>query len=138
MGKSKVFISIFCIMLATNFCFLSGVSANQTNNNMVSAVEPQYSHTNHVIASLSFSGGKAHCSGTIKPSGNYDTSIIVTLYKKDESSWNYITSWSSSATGGMIATAGGSVPVEHGTYKLVTSGNVGGLEYPSAKTEKTY
>lgn len=138
MGKGKVFISIFCIMLAISWGILSGASANQSIDNKVFPIESRYSHTDRVTASLSFSGGQAQCNGTIKPSGKYSTSVTVTLYKMNGSSWSYITSWSGSATGGLTATAGGSISVDRGTYKVVTSGNVGGLEYPSAKTEKTY
>ena len=138
MRKAKVLISIFGIMLAANLCFLPWAVANPTTSNKDLPVEPRYSYTNHITASLAFSGGKAQCSGTITPSGDYDTSVTVTLYKKNGSNWNYITSWSDSATGGLIAAAGGSISVNHGIYKVVTSGNVGGLEWPSAQTEKTY
>jgi len=101
-------------------------------------VHPCYSYTDKVMAELSFSNGKAYCNGFVSPSGMYNTSVTVTLYKKNGTKWNYITSWSGSATGGHTATAGGSIAVSRGTYKVVTSGNVEGLEYPMTKIEKTY
>lgn len=74
----------------------------------------------------------------IEPSGDYDVTVTVTLYKKEGANWKYIASWSGSATDGHTASASGSISVERGTYKVVTSGNVSGLEYPSAKMEKIY
>ena len=98
----------------------------------------RYSYTDSVGGSLSFQNGKAFCSGFISPLDDSFVKITVTLYKKSGNQWLFVKSWSGNSSGGMTASAGGSVAVDHGTYKLVTTGNVGNLEYPSYSTQKTY
>lgn len=100
-------------------------------------ISPWYAYTSSIIAALSFSGGKANCSGNVRPSGKYDCSITVTLYKQNGSDWDYVTSWSDSSTGGSQASAGGSVSVGSGTYKVVASANVAGKEFPSKSVTRT-
>ena len=91
-----------------------------------------YTYTSSVTATLSFSSGKANCSGTVTPSGTDSVFLKVTLYKKSGSSWTAIASWTGSSTGGHQAAAGGSVSVGAGTYKVTTVGNVGnGKERPT-------
>ncbi|HPJ03232.1 MAG TPA: hypothetical protein PKU80_10370 [Candidatus Limiplasma sp.] len=98
----------------------------------------RYSYTNQVSAYLSFSGDTAYCGGFIDPSGQYDTTVRVSLYKKNGSSWSFIKSWSGSAANGNTASASGTVTVSAGTYKVTTRGNIGGgLEYPSTSVTKT-
>lgn len=101
------------------------------------SISPRYSYTQSITAALSFTGGQANCSGTVLPSGNYNCSITVTLYKQNGSNWDYVTSWSGSATGGDVASAGGSKSVGSGTYKVVASANVGGKESPSKSVIRT-
>lgn len=109
------------------------------NNEGSFIITPFYSHTSAISASLTFSNGKANCSGSVTPSGMESSTITVTLYKKSGSSWNYVSSWSGSATNGKTASAGGSTSVSSGTYKVVAAGNIGGgLEKPSNTVEKTY
>ncbi len=100
-------------------------------------ISPRYSYTQSITAALSFSGGQAHCSGSVLPSGSYNCSITVTLYKQNGSDWDYVTSWSGSATGRDKAAAGGSTSVGSGTYKVVASANVGGKEFPSKSVTRT-
>jgi hypothetical protein len=101
-------------------------------------ITPLYTYTSSVTATLSFSNGKANCSGSVTPSGTDDVSLTVTLYQKNGSSWNSIASWSSSSTNGYQAAAGGSVSVGAGTYKVTTVGNVGnGLERPTKSVTRT-
>lgn len=103
-------------------------------------IMPRYSYTSYVSAGLSFSGNVANCSGAVSPSGDDDASVTVTLYRQNGSSWDYVTSWSGSATDGSIAAAGGSVNVGSGsgTYKVTTRGNVGhGKEYPTKSVTRT-
>lgn len=97
-----------------------------------------YTYTSSITTSLSFGGSTAYCSGTVTPSGAYNASITVRLYEQVGSSWIYVTSWSGSATGGSTAAAGGTVTVSSGTYKVTSSGVIGGgLEYPTASITKT-
>ena len=127
------------LMVALVMCTGSCAEMLQENTNADALIiQPRYSYTNHISAELSFSNGKAICKGRVEPSGDYDVTVTVTLYKKEGANWKYIASWSGSATDGLTASASGSISVERGTYKVVTSGNVSGLEYPSAKMEKIY
>lgn len=91
-----------------------------------------------VTASLEINGGQASCNGYLIPEGQYSSTISVTLYKQTGDTWRVVAFWSGKATGGNIASAGGTVTVEHGTYKVVTVGNVSNLEYPRAECIKTY
>lgn len=127
------------LLVALIMCAGSYAEMLQENTDAdVLIIQPRYSYTSKVSAELSFSNGKAVCKGKIEPSGDYDVTVAVTLYKKEGVNWVYITSWFGSATDGLTASAGGSVSVERGTYKVVTSGNVGGLEYPTKTVQKTY
>ena len=95
-------------------------------------ISPRYSYTANITAGLSFSGGTANCSGSVLPSGSYYATITVTLYRKNGSSWDYVTSWYGSASNGNSAFASGSVYVGSGTFKVVAKGNIGnGLERPT-------
>lgn len=96
-----------------------------------------YRHTESIWADLSFSGNIANCDGSILPIESLDVSITVSLYKQNGSSWTLLDFWTSSATGGSRASASGTKTVGSGTYKVVTSGNVGGLEYPTTSVTKT-
>lgn len=95
-------------------------------------ISPRYSFTTSITAALSFSGGTANCSGLVIPSGSYNSSITVTLYRQNGSSWDYVTSWYGSASGSSSASAGGSVYVGSGTFKVTAKGVIGnGLERPT-------
>lgn len=145
MEKIKVLLMVSMVVLVVSIEACAKAQTDVVTTEQIAAcfadtptIQPRYSYTNKAVAELSFSGGKANCGGYVQPSGKYDTSVTVTLYKKNGTKWDYITSWSGSATGGHMAIASGSITVSRGTYKVVTSGNVQNLEYPSAKIERTY
>ena len=96
-----------------------------------------YSHTEEISASLSFSGNIAKCNGAILPIADEYVSITVSLYKQNGSSWTLLDSWTGSASGGSRAYVSGTKTVSSGTYKVVTYGNVGGLEYPTTSVIRT-
>lgn len=124
-------VSVLLVFLVLLFTLVIGVA-------LADEINPRYSYTSSVTASLSFSGNTANCSGSVSPSGYDKVSVTVTLYRQNGSSWVYITSWSGSASNGATAAAGGSVNVSSGTYKVVTKGNVGnGLEYPTKTITRT-
>lgn len=101
-------------------------------------VTPAYSYTDYIVASLSFSGNTANCAGMISPSGSDNVTIFVVLYRQNGSGWDYVKGWGGSGTGGASASAGGSVEVTSGTYKVVASGSVGiTLEHPSVSVTRT-
>lgn len=139
MVKLKVSLVALLIMLVISTGVYAETSTDHTTIvDGMSVVQPRYSYTDRITADLSFSNGKANCFGSVTPSGSHDASITVTLYKKNGTKWEYITSWRGSATDGHSAVASGSYSVSHGTYKVVAAGNVGGLEFPSVDTERTY
>lgn len=90
---------------------------------------PCYHHVSKITVDLSFSGDYAVCSGGIAPLNDEDVSLTVTLYRLVNERWEYITSWTGSATSGVTAYAGGQALVASGTYKVTVTGNVGDLEY---------
>lgn len=98
---------------------------------------PLYNHTYKISADLSFDGNTAICHGAVYPSEVINVSVTVSLYKQNGSSWTFLKSWTGNATGGATAFASGTKIVSSGTYKVVTSGNVGGLEFPTASVTKT-
>ncbi len=100
-------------------------------------VVPLYIYTSTITANLSFDGDTAKCDGMIYPSEVVDVTITVSLYQQNGSSWTLLDSWSSSATGGNRAYVRGTKTVSSGTYKVVTAGNVGGLEFPTTSVTKT-
>lgn len=126
--KKRISLLVSAILM-TILCSKAIATINSPEHSIT--ITPRYSYTQTITATLSFSGGKAQCSGAVKPSGNYNCSIIVTLYKQNGSDWDYITSWFGSATGGERASAGGSKTVGNGTYKVVSSADVAGKEFPS-------
>lgn len=129
---------LLCVVATINTLPGSRHTANAEISTEVEVYEEpeRYEYTSAISASLSFSGGKANCSGYVKPLGSESASIRVSLYKKNESNWTYIQSWTGSATGGATAAASGSVSVGQGTFKVVSYGNVGGKEFPTKSITK--
>ena len=131
---------LLCVVATISTSLGSRHTANAEISTEVNVYEEpeRYEYTNIISVSLSISGGRANCSGYVKPLGSESASIRVTLYKKNGSNWNYIQSWTGSATGGATAAASGSVSVSQGTFKAVAYGNVGGKEFPTKSITKTY
>lgn len=125
-------LSILCALLLIVVFGLNPSSVVLAERSAEYQISPRYSYTDSVSASLRFEGNYAICSGTITPSFTHDVDIIVTLYQITDSGSTYIASWSGSSQSGLKAIAGGRALVSStGTFMVVVSGNVGGLEYPS-------
>ena len=131
MKKLKwLFVFVLCMLLTSTLSY--SLAEEQRS------ITPRYTYTSYITAGLDIVGNTADCSGTVTPSGNYSVSVTVSLYRQNGSSWDYVTSWYGSSTGGRSAGAGGSVNISSGTYKVVTKGNVGnGLEYPTKSVIRT-
>lgn len=136
-GIFGVPVLILVLLVSTAYASKVCIQPNWGNAAYDLQIMPYYLYTNDIVASLSFSNGKANCYGSVSPIGNESVSVTVTLYKQNGSAWNYIDSWSGSASGGSMATASGSAYVGKGTYKVETSGNVGGKEFPSKSVTRT-
>lgn len=132
-------VAMQCSVSIISILTMGGYAANAEDLVIVKLCEgpERYEYTRAIGVSLSFSGGKANCSGYVKPHGSEWASIRVTLYRKNGSNWTYLQSWTGSATGGATAAANGSVSVSQGTYKVVATGNVGGKEFPTKSITKT-
>ncbi|MBE5779413.1 MAG: hypothetical protein E7331_08815 [Clostridiales bacterium] len=126
--KNTLFKKIACLCLC--MLLLSAVTLSVYAEG--AGITPRYSFTAAIKASLNLSGGTAYCSGSVTPSGGYNSSITVTLYRQENGSWVYVTSWYGSASGSATASAGGSKYVGTGTFKVVSNGIIGnGLERPT-------
>lgn len=103
-------------------------------------ISPKYVNTDVVTAYLSISSkGVATCSGAVYPSsGKYDSSITVSLQKKNGSSWNTQKSWTGSGSGLTGCTASGTYTVSRGTYRVYVYGYVGTEFFSRYSSEKTY
>ena len=97
----------------------------------------RYNYTDAIGVDLTFNGGISQCLGFVFPSGSYDVSATLTLYRQVVSGWQYVSSWYGSETGGMPVIVNGAASVGSGTYKLVIRGNISNLEYPTASVTKT-
>lgn len=125
----KTFIGILLVFSVLLILTCSYASAAHFPEDSVS---PRYTYTESITASLSFDGNYAICSGSITPSFTHDTSIAVTLYQLVGTHWVSIGSWTGSSSDGLKASAGGRCFVaDSGTFKVIATGNVGGLESPS-------
>lgn len=131
-----VFTGIIFLLLLTTFV-LSANAEQVVRMRMPPKYSLMYDHTATIQAKLSFDGNTANCKGTILPSDSLDVTIMVSLYKQNGTSWTLLESWTSSSTGGVVASASGARTVGAGTYKVVTTGNVGGLEFPTTSVTKT-
>lgn len=127
--------SIFTLLLIMSVFSASADQAVRLR--MPQEYSPMYNHTEDITASLSFSGNIAKCNGVVFPIENVDVTVTVALYKQNGSSWTLLDSWSGSAKNGYAASASGSKTVSSGTYKVVTTGNVGGLEFPTTSITRT-
>lgn len=136
----RIFKTMFLALVLPLVLATVAVSAN-AEQVVCMNVSPEYSlyylHTGFIQAALSFDGNTANCKGTVLPNESLDVTITVTLYKQNGSSWTLLDSWTGSSTGGSMAIASGKKTVGSGTYKVVTLGNVGGLEYPTTSITKT-
>lgn len=91
----------------------------------VANVTPKYIYARVVNAELSInSDGLATCSGDVMTMSNTDSiSIMLTLYKKNGTYWQKVTSYSKSLKGRMLELEK-TKTVTHGTYKVVLTGTV--------------
>lgn len=138
------FFSVLCLLAIVTVFPVYGSTgeltlafADVTDSNPDYGIMPAYEYTANINAALSFSGNNALCSGKLTPCTTDNTSITVTLYRQNGSSWSYVASWTGKGSNGNVAIASGSASVGSGTYKVVSSGNVGGKEFPSASITKS-
>ena len=111
--KSKK-ITAFLLICALMVCMVSYYAM---------PVSARWSNTTDISCDLTFSGRTATCTGEIYALPGSTISGTLTLYKKNGSSWYYVTSWNKNS--GASLTIGEKYTVSSaGTYKVVMSGTV--------------
>lgn len=92
------------------------------------AVNPlRYSLIDDVYAKLEINDHIARCYGRIVPTGDYDCSITIALYRQSGSKRSKVIAWSKNSTGGASAILTQTFTLTtNGNYKVVTTGKVNG------------
>lgn len=104
-----------------------GVSPSAMVTNAAAISSLRYENLKKVSAQLSIEGNIAQCIGYIFPSGNYDCSITIALYRQSGSKWSKVIAWSKNSTGGASAILTQTFTLTtNGNYKVVTTGKVNG------------
>ncbi|MCL2814920.1 MAG: hypothetical protein FWD23_10005 [Oscillospiraceae bacterium] len=108
--KSKK-IAAFLLILAIMAIFLSVTVAARWINTM------------GISCDLAFSGRTATCKGNIEALPGSTISGTLTLYKKNGSSWDYVTSWNKNSASSLTINEKYTVS-SAGTYRVMISGTV--------------
>ena len=131
----KILALVMCLVLMCG----TGLIANaETTENQV---QPRYSYTNIISATLANSGGKAVCAGDVTGYNGTTTKIVltVTLQKKTLFWWSKVQEWSTTANT-YYATISKTVAVDSGTHRVKVEAKVyAGSNYENVDcTSKTY
>lgn len=106
-----------------------------------SQVQPRYSYTHGISATLANSGGKAVCAGNVDGYNGTTTKIVltVTLQKKTLFWWSKVQEWTTTANT-YYATISKTVAVDSGTHRVKVEAKVyAGSNYENVDcTSKTY
>ena len=86
-------------------------------------VSARWTNTTNISCDLVFSGRTATCKGDIDALPGSTISGTLTLYKKNGSSWNYVTSWNKNS-GALLSISEKYTVSSAGTYRVVLSGTV--------------
>ena len=123
----KILALVMCLVLMCG----TGLIANaETTENQV---QPRYSYTNTISATLSNSSGKALCIGNVNGYNGTTTKIVltVTLQKKTLFWWSKVQEWTTTANT-YYATISKTVAVGSGTHRV----KVNAVVYSGSKSEE--
>ena len=131
----RILALVMCVVLMCG----TGLIANaETTENQV---QPRYSYTNTISATLTNSGGKAMCAGDVNGYDGMTTKIVltVTLQKKTLLWWSKVEEWTTTANT-YYATLVKTVAVDSGTHRVKVEAKVyAGSNYENVDcTSKTY
>lgn len=115
----KILALVMCFVL---MCGMGVVASAETTENQV---QPRYSYTNIISATLANSGGKALCVGDVEGYSGTTTKIVLTmtLQKKGLLWWSKAQEWTTTANT-YYATLSKTVAVESGKYRLKVEATV--------------
>ena len=109
--KITAFLLIFALMVCTVSLFSTTVSARWVN-------------TMGISCEVTFSSRTATCNGDIDALSGSTISGTLTLYKKNGSSWDYVTSWNKSSSSSSLTINEKYTVNSAGTYRVTLTGTV--------------
>ena len=131
----KILALVMCLVL---MCGTELIANAETTENQV---QPRYSYTNTISATLTNSSGKAMCAGDVTGYNGTTTKIVltVTLQKKTLLWWSKVQEWTTTSNT-YFATLVKTVAVDSGTHRVKVEAKVyAGSNYENVDcTSKTY
>ncbi len=131
----KILALVMCLVLV---CGTGLVASAETVDNQV---QPRYSYTSGISATLTESSGKAMCGGNVNGYNGTTTKIVLTmtLQKKTLLWWSKVDEWTTTANT-YYATLVKTVAVDSGTHRVKVEAKVyAGSNYENVDcTSKTY
>ena len=131
----KILALVMCLVL---MCGMGVVASAETAENKV---QPRYSYTNIITATLTNSGGKALCGADVEGYSGTTTKIVITmtLQKKTLLWWSKVQEWTVTANSHAAAISK-TVAVDSGTHRVKVEAKVyAGSNYENVDcTSKTY
>lgn len=131
----KILALVMCLVL---MCGTGLMASAETAENQV---QPRYSYTRGISATLANSGGKALCVGDVNGYNGTTTKIVVTmtLQKKTLLWWSKVDEWTTTANTYM-ASISKTVAVDSGTHRVKVEATVysGSNSEEVSCTSKTY
>jgi len=119
-------------LAALILCLSTGKNLGKTEGTELSKGETlaeqssAYRYTSGISAELTFIENRASCRGAVLPVGAYPASLTVSLHQQCGKGWKRVATWYGSAIAGNTASAGGTVAVGAGVYRVSVSANGGG------------
>lgn len=131
----KILALVMCVVM---LCGTGLIASAETTENQV---QPRYSYTHGISATLANSGGKAVCAGDVNGYNGTTTKIVMTmtLQKKTLLWWSEVKEWTLTENDYM-ATLVKTVAVDSGTHRVKVEAKVyAGSNYENVDcTSKTY
>ena len=87
-------------------------------------VTPSWANTMGITCDVTFSGRTAACSGSIEALPGATISATLTLYKKNGTAWDYVTSWNKNTLSSWNDITETYTVSSAGTYKVTMGGYV--------------
>ncbi|WP_073082806.1 hypothetical protein [Sporobacter termitidis] len=123
MKKTFGFALVLLLIAAFTLPVYAADETDQSVLSQDSIMKPAYTAIMSMAAGLSIDSlGKASCGGTVFPNNDtYTAYLTISLQKQTGSTWQQLTSWSSSGVGMGGVLLDGSYYVEHGTYRVCSA-----------------
>ena len=115
---------ILCLSIGKNMGRTEGTELSKGET--LPAQSSAYRYTSGISAELTFIENRASCRGAVSPVGAYPAFLTVSLHQRCGKGWKRVAIWHGNAIAGNTASAGGTVAVGAGVYRVLVSANVGG------------